>query len=234
MLLVLRPRLDTHLIVAPGRHVQFRQSVPLDDSKSNNLVELVRSYTPVPQQFSTAAEEEIGEKGASLLFFLIKIYPCGALTPALGRLKPGETINVSDPSGSFIPPAAITGNDAENNGSSATGAKQVIVYMLAAGTGITPMLSLLPTIQQAVVAGGLHCRVVLVYFNRREVDIIGRAELELFATRHHWFSLSHVLSEDPAWSGQKGRIRKDLLSEHIITTRVSKLPTGSFCRFVIT
>ncbi len=200
---------QNYLRVRAGQHVQFRRTIQLKDDGSESSFDLIRSYTPVPVQFTPPNGKE-GQTTASDndLYFLIKIYLNGALTPALGLLRAGDTIDISDPSGDFIL-SPVIGND-QNKG--------VVLYMLAAGTGITPMLSILPAIRQKIAAtNGCPHRVVLLYFNRTQRDIIGRAELERFAAQNCWLEITHVLSEeeDESWVGPRGRVRKELLAEHI-------------------
>ncbi len=211
--LVLRPSNNNghhnYFRVRAGQHVQFRRTIQLKDGGGESSFDLIRSYTPVPVQFTPPVGKE-GQATASSsdLYFLIKIYLNGALTPALGLLRPGDTIDISDPSGDFIL-SPLVGNDQN---------KEVVLYMLAAGTGITPMLSILPILRQKIAAAnGCSHRIVLLYFNRTQRDIIGRAELERFAAQNSWVEITHVLSEeeDESWVGPRGRVRKELLAEHI-------------------
>jgi cytochrome-b5 reductase len=210
--LVLRPSNknghQNYLRVRAGQHVQFRRTVQLKDGGGESSFDLIRSYTPVPVQFTPDGKEKQATASTGDLYFLIKIYPNGALTPALGLLRTGDTIDISDPSGDFIL-SPVIGN-AQN--------KEVVLNMLAAGTGITPMFSILPTVRQKIAAAnGCPHRVVLLYFNRTQRDIIGRAELERFAAKNSWLEITHVLSdeEDESWVGPRGRVRKELLAEHI-------------------
>jgi ferredoxin-NADP reductase len=227
--LVLRPKGGDnllHLLVPPGRHVQFRRTVRLEEGEdSDNSMVLVRSYTPVPAQFMDVGNVDLLDERSSKynLCFLIKIYPTGALTPCLGHLQPGAVIDVSDPSGDFVAPHVI-GDDQIGN---------VVIYLLAAGTGITPMLSILPTIQRdvdAVAVAGRRRVVVLLYFNRRERDIICRELLEQFAAEHSWLEVTHVLSEEPAWPGHQGRVRRELLHE-FVETAVGNRPCLGIANF---
>ncbi len=212
--LVLRPSNknghQNYLRVRAGQHVQFRRTIELKDGGGESSFDLIRSYTPIPVQFTPNGKEGPGTASTSDLYFLIKIYLNGALTPALGLLRTGDTIDISDPSGDFIP-SPVIGNDQN---------KEVMLYMLAAGTGITPMLSILPAIRQKIAAThGCPHQVVLLYFNRTQRDIIGRAELERFAAQNSWLEITHVLSEeeDESWVGPRGRVRKELLAELIGT-----------------
>jgi ferredoxin-NADP reductase len=210
--LVLRPSNNNghhnYLRVRAGQHVQFRRTIQLKDGGGESSFDLIRSYTPVPVQFTPDGKEKQATASTSDLYFLIKIYLNGALTLALGLLRTGDTIDISDPSGDFIL-SPVIGNDQN---------KEVVLYMLAAGTGITPMLSILPILRQKIAAAnGCPHRVVLLYFNRTQRDIIGRAELEKFAAQNCWLEIMHVLSEeeDESWVGPRGRVRKELIAEHI-------------------
>ena len=77
--------------------------------------------------------------------------------------------------------------------------------MLAAGTGITPILSLFPHIPPSNQPANL------LLFNRKEHDIPWREDLEKFTH----VRVEHVLSEQEEWTGKKGRVSKDILAPHI-------------------
>ena len=208
----------THLRVRPGHHVQFRRTVPLQEagSDSESSFELLRSYTPVPQLLFAAARDPDQKDHQTTddgrLYFFIKIYPTGALTPILGLLTPGDRIDIGDPAGDYSP-SPIIGD---------TAIADVVVYMLAAGTGITPMLSILPSLGQDIsvaVDAGRRRRVVLLYFNRTERGIIARGELARFAAENSWLEIVDVLSDEPTWSdGPRGRVCSELLAGYVEPT----------------
>jgi cytochrome-b5 reductase len=132
-----------------------------------------RSYTPVA-----------GPEGC--LRLLVKVYTRGALTPLLGALRPGDAVEVGDPRGSFDP-ALLRDR---------TG-----LLLLAAGTGLTPMLSLLPCLPASP-------RPALLLFNKTEQDIPVREQLATLA-----LEVEHVLSEAADdWAGARGRIDQELVS----------------------
>eukprot|EP00756_Hemistasia_phaeocysticola_P060752 Hpha_TRINITY_DN4300_c0_g1::TRINITY_DN4300_c0_g1_i1::g.50058::m.50058/K00326/E1.6.2.2; cytochrome-b5 reductase len=138
---------------------------------------------------------------------LVKRYEGGALSPRLCSLQRGGVVLLQGP----VPSGLRTGFFKEAK----------VVCMLAAGTGITPML-------QVLYGGGLPSsleRVVIVCFNRSEPDILISAHLTSLRDRgigRASVSLTHVLSHpDPppqlpvpgeGWPPENtGRIGVDLL-----------------------
>ncbi|PIO61609.1 cytochrome b5-like Heme/Steroid binding domain protein [Teladorsagia circumcincta] len=91
-----------------------------------------RPYTPVscgslPEDVE-AAERAI-YRGAVKITFLIKIYEQGICTPSLGALSVGDTVDISEPIGNIDLSSWIS--------------TQNYLLMLAAGTGLTPMVNVL-------------------------------------------------------------------------------------------
>lgn len=110
----------------------------------------------------------------------VKRLPGGAFsTFAFERLHPGDTLEVMTPSGRFTVPLAPD---------------QTKHYCaIAAGSGITPILSILTT-ALAVEPGS---RVTLVYGNRTSRSVMFLEELEDLKDRHLGrFQLLHVLSRE--------------------------------------
>ena len=112
--------------------------------------EMVRSYTPV-----THLDREDPEGS---LVFLIKIYPDGVLTSWLSTLSVGDHVRVSNTAGSF------SMGDIPQSGQ---------VILLAAGTGITPFISIIKTLSNNKV----RPTVKLVTFDRTPKDIIWKDEV---------------------------------------------------------
>jgi len=183
-LLLLQPPPSLHHLTPPGHHVEVRAEV--------EEVPVMRSYTPVISLAEVPPEEK------NWLRLMIKIYPMGELTPHLATLNPGEQLLVSEPRGSF----QLTRLEKKSG-----------ILMLAAGTGITPILSLvnhLPTSSQPA---------KLLFFNRKESDIPWREEMEKLPH----VSVEHVLSEQGEWSGLKGRISRDILALPVASLGASPL-----------
>jgi len=159
-------------------------------------VEISRSYTPVSLFQSVRL---------SRLDLLVKIYPGGALTPQLGQLCPGMAVSVSDHTGTY---------------SQAHLAHTTTIYLLAAGTGCTPVFSLLAHLAQSRAA----IPTILLFFNKTLADIIWQEQLAELQSCQPWLSVVHVLSEEgEGWDGERGRVRKDLLGKYI-----EKAKEGSF------
>jgi ring-1,2-phenylacetyl-CoA epoxidase subunit PaaE len=111
------------------------------------------------------------------------------------KLKAGDRLDVMVPRGGFtLPPA--------------TGAARS-VFAVAAGSGITPILSLLKT----VLAREPQSQAVLIYGNRNADGIIFKREIEDLKDRHIGrLSVFHVLSrEDQDLAVLNGRIDADKL-----------------------
>ena len=182
--LVLSPPPGLFMRVGLGRHVSFRTTV--------EGLEVSRSYTPV-----VGLGKEWKEKES--LEFLIKVYPDGVMTPGLGLLTAGDTVSVSSPQGDFLLSSVPHSQDCK-------------LYLLAAGTGITPMIGLLSAIRNLPTKPAVK----LITFDRTEMDMIWRAEVQEFQAENSWLSLVRVLSQPGAdWTGERGRVRPELLMKEV-------------------
>ncbi|XP_059557059.1 cytochrome b5 reductase 4 isoform X4 [Myotis daubentonii] len=87
------------------------------------------------------------------------------------------------------------------------------LFLLAAGTGFTPMVKIL---NYALTNISSLRKVKLMFFNKTEDDIIWRSQLEKLAFKDKRFDVEFVLSKPTSeWNGKKGHISLDLLSEFI-------------------
>ncbi|KAH8897426.1 hypothetical protein GQ53DRAFT_713153 [Thozetella sp. PMI_491] len=88
------------------------------------------------------------------------------------------------------------------------------IGMVAGGTGITPMFSLIRAICEDE---NDMTEVSLVYGNRSETDILLRSELETFARRYpNNFKLWYQLDAVPAnWAYGKGYVTQQVIQEHL-------------------
>eukprot|EP00111_Clytia_hemisphaerica_P023680 TCONS_00069790-protein len=177
-------------------------------------MEMRRNYT-VCLPSLTAVKRENKDRGTTI-DLIIKHYSDGALTPLLNRLNIGDRISMSDCIGTFKRQRL---KDANN------------VYMIAAGTGITPMLRIINYyfIEEAIP----NCRLKLFFANKKEVDIIWKDQFDSLALKYpDRFHVTYILSNpNQAWRGLKGRITADLLkafvTENPFTVQTNSISTPS-------
>ncbi|XP_037836394.1 cytochrome b5 reductase 4 isoform X3 [Kryptolebias marmoratus] len=177
----------------------------LADQVEENIAdtEMVRPYTPVNQTLAAASHQPAQE---SDLYLMIKVYPDGVFTPYLNNLQIGGHISVSGPEGTFsLRPLCDTTD----------------LYLLAAGTGFTPMARLIHLALQEV---DTIRQTKLLFFNQRQEDILWYSQLDDLATKDRRFKVEYILSEpSDNWMGRTGRVDKAVLNELLIR------PDGSRC-----
>ncbi|MEV0225546.1 1,2-phenylacetyl-CoA epoxidase subunit PaaE [Streptomyces sp. NPDC050704] len=109
----------------------------------------------------------------------VRVVPGGLFSSWLVHdVRPGDTVEVMAPTGAFTPDLTTPGHH----------------VLIAAGSGITPMLS----IAESVLAADSRSTVTLFYGNRRTDTVMFADELadvkDLYPAR---FQLAHVLSREP-------------------------------------
>nr|XP_039256109.1 LOW QUALITY PROTEIN: cytochrome b5 reductase 4-like [Styela clava] len=176
------------MYVPKGYHVYLKTSI--------DNIEVQKPYTPVLKSILNENAEKSLETGCDFIWLLH--YESGALTSALGKLSPNNKISVSVYDGDF---------DAE------TISKYSTYILLAAGTGITPMIRVLYSMLQDRDDSHVH----LLFFNKRIEDIIWRDDLDAFSENYHGRFFTHnILSQaDESWNGRRGRISKEMLEEYL-------------------
>uniref|UniRef100_A0A3B3QJ09 Cytochrome b5 reductase 4 n=1 Tax=Paramormyrops kingsleyae TaxID=1676925 RepID=A0A3B3QJ09_9TELE len=143
----------TVMQIPVGEHVYLKTTV-----KGNKVV---KPYTPVDKILMPNSLEST--EATADVFLMIKVYPDGVFTQHLCGLNIGDSLAISSPNGSFSlrPLHDITH-----------------LYLLAAGTGFTPMARLIRFTLHNV--GNLR-NTKLMFFNRQESDILWRSELDQLA-----------------------------------------------------
>nr|XP_048291754.1 cytochrome b5 reductase 4 isoform X3 [Myodes glareolus] len=87
------------------------------------------------------------------------------------------------------------------------------LFLLAAGTGFTPMVNVL---NYALTCMPSLRKVKLIFFNKTEDDIIWRCQLEKLAFKDKRFDTEFILSApSPEWNGKQGHVSPALLSEFL-------------------
>jgi ferredoxin-NADP reductase len=113
------------------------------------------------------------------------------------RAKPGLTVEARGPYGQFY--------------FDETGHKSIV--LIAAGSGITPMISMLRYIDDVK----LTTSVTLLYWVRTTADIIFQTDLARLARSLPNFKYEVCLSRpEPTWKGQSGRLNGEFVSRHVI------------------
>jgi ring-1,2-phenylacetyl-CoA epoxidase subunit PaaE len=168
----------------PGQHLTLRRRTDGAGATAGQEERRTYSICSTPADLTERGELRIGVKRiASGLF-------SGWLT---GDLRPGDAIEVMTPAGRF---GTLVSPDNERH-----------VSCLAAGSGITPVLSIVASILRTEPAS----RLTLVYGNRTSNDVMFLEELADLKNRYpSRFTLLHVLSAEPQLSDLlTGRIDED-------------------------
>ncbi|KAF1624176.1 Cytochrome b5 reductase 4, partial [Eudyptes filholi] len=184
---------STHLRVPTGQHVYLKQIIA--------GTEVVKPYTPVLPFLPLDFKEPSHYDGAHI-YLMIKIYSCGLFTQALDDLQIGTYISVSNPEGNFKKSQVQTSED---------------LFLLAAGTGFTPMVKLL---NFALTEVSCLRIVKLIFFNKTDDDILWRNQLEELVLKDERFEVQFILSQPTKdWVGKQGKISSSLLSEFVKRSR---------------
>lgn len=161
---------------APGQYVALRADI--------DGTQIRRSYSictePIPGEIRVAIKRDIGGTFS---------------TWANESLRPGDQLEVMNPSGTFVSKTAITSmNDPEKLASEAVAAgSDVHLVAFAAGSGITPIMS----IARSVLARSEAATFDLVYANRSAGDVMFAEELGDLKDRYPArLAVHHVLSRE--------------------------------------
>jgi len=112
------------------------------------------------------------------------------------QAKPGLSVEASGPYGRFYFDEALHKS----------------LVLIAAGSGITPMISMLRYIDDLKLA----TPVTLLYCVRTAEDIIFKNELARLGKSIPGFKYEVCLSQpDPAWQGSRGRLTEELINRHV-------------------
>ncbi|CAH0564317.1 unnamed protein product [Brassicogethes aeneus] len=176
-------------IVPIGKHVRIFM-----DTQGT---EISRSYTSVPDSLFT----NFGPKNetSDSLCLMVKRYQHGILSQYITDLKMGDTLYTSRPLGNFKLQRLE---------------KLDKFILLAAGTGITPMLSLIVFLLERRIK---KCQsIALLFFNRRKEDIIFEKQLTDLSETDKRLRIDHVLSDaEESWQGLRGHVNASLLNSTI-------------------
>jgi len=137
----------------------------------------------------------------------IKFIPGGVISNYFhNHFQVGQSITAQNANGSFYLPKPVPTQ----------------VLLLSAGSGVTPMLSML----RFMVAKQCKNQVIFFHSAQSEVDLIARAEIEDLAKQHGQCEVLYTLTQivEPHWQGFQGRITEQmfrgipqLASYHVFT-----------------
>jgi predicted ferric reductase len=121
----------------------------------------------------------------------LSIKRLGDFTRRIPELKPGTPVLIDGPHGVFTSRACASDK----------------VLLIAGGIGITPLRSLA---EEMVEAGR---DVVMLYGSRNSATLAFKGELdELAARAGEKLRLVYVMSDEPAWTGEKGRVDRERIA----------------------
>jgi len=187
-----------------GAHVSLHVSV--------NGRRLERSYSLSSAPWTGGAP---GSKRRIAL--TVKRVPGGVVSNHLhDAIAPGDVLELSAPAGQFV---LGPGGDK--------------ILMLSAGSGITPVMSML----RHLVLEGAASQITFVHFARTPEDLIFKDELERIARQSSNVTLVFCVEQgDDVWAGLRGRVDRALLEEVAPDFRTSETylcgPSG-FMRAVL-
>ncbi|MDP3982317.1 MAG: FAD-dependent oxidoreductase [bacterium] len=118
-----------------------------------------------------------------------------AFKKCLQEMEPGEEVEISSVSGSFILPQDLS---------------QKLCF-IAGGIGITPFISMLRYLDQQE----FPADVVLLYSNRTQGDAAFLEELQKLAQKRPSFRLVATMTEDSAWKGERRVIDTFFIQQHV-------------------
>lgn len=161
-------------------------------------IEVQRSYTVALHTLDQTLEERSVDSGR-ILYFMIKHYDDGALTPFIKNLQLKSTIEMSDCLGTFKS-SVLKG--------------KTKLHMIAAGTGLTPMIRLINSCLHDV---DTTLEMKLLFANKEQRDILWKDQIDNVVEKYpNQFHCTYILSRpDSSWTGLSGRIKKDILQSFI-------------------
>ncbi len=126
----------------------------------------------------------------------VKRYEAGVVSKYLHEQRVGDTVMMSGPK---------TGGHWKDGMAKKVG-------LVAGGTGITPMISII----RWILSKRLDVDLSLIFANKTETDIIFKEEWERDAKEHPNFHCYHVLDHPPAgWTQGTGRVTEDMLKQKL-------------------
>ena len=120
-------------------------------------------------------------------------------------IREGDLLDISAPAGRFT----FTGSEAKS------------LVLVAAGVGITPLMSKIRYLTDMDWSGEIH----LIFAAKTKSDIIFREELDALQQRFPKLRVTLILSREPGttWQGERGRITREFLSRVVDDIRSKRV-----------
>lgn len=149
----------------------------------------------VPGSSATRAYSFSSAPGSAVARFLIRNVPGGRMSGWLtGSAAPGDAMRFTGPNGSFFLRPVVRP-----------------IVMLAGGTGLAPLLSMLAVLAEQGCAQPVH----LVYGVTQDADLVELEAIEALGARLPAFSYATVVADEASDHPRKGYVTAHLADEHL-------------------
>ncbi|CAL8073470.1 unnamed protein product [Orchesella dallaii] len=186
---------------------------------------IARKYTPVNRSIiGELSRPQKSEENRRVIYFIIKVYPDGLLTKELGLLSVNSQLEIGTVAGRYDP-TFLKNCDT--------------LALFAGGSGITPFVRIIDFLGQRSISYPVK-RIILIFFNHIEADIIWGEEWMQLADSWNVFHFFPVVSSPVnCWEGLSGRVDSIPLFESVLLrtftkelgirqVKVEKCPVGKF------
>jgi NAD(P)H-flavin reductase len=148
---------------------------------------------------------------SQVLYFVIKVYEDGKLTPLLRDLplRVEESLTIGSVRGNFNTDFLMGGD---------------IYFLFGAGSGVTPHIRIIKYFLEHNVALGVS-HVILAHWSKLEEDLLWKDSFENLSRDVTWFEYVPILTqcdEESKWGGVRGRICEDVFMDILGATQISK------------
>jgi len=174
----------------------FRLTKPGDFSFIAGQYCLV-SFIGKPEFFEESRPFTFSNDPTQKDFIELTIKEMGDFTQELFKLKKGDKLKIDGPKGE-----ALNFDESIKN-----------IVFLAGGSGITPFISAI----RYVISKNLPNKMILLFSNRTENDIIFKQELEKFNKNNNNIKIITTLTDEvpDRWKGETKRIDKEMIKKYV-------------------